>query len=195
MASRKSLNAKNLQALGAERLAELLIEISTGNAAAKRRLRLELAGAQGPAEVAREVRKRLATIDRSRSFVDWHNRKALVDDLETQRRAIAEKVAKEDPVEALELMWRFMALAASIFERCDDTAAAVDTPIGKVPADGALDVEGLDVAPETMKTLNEVDAEGWKAELPMIREHFATFGDHLPDELREQLSALERRLG
>ena len=44
MASKKTLNAKNLEALGARRLAELLIEISTGNTLAKRRLRLELAG-------------------------------------------------------------------------------------------------------------------------------------------------------
>ena len=45
------LNAKNLEALGAERLTDLLIEISTGNAAAKQRLTLELAGAQGAAEL------------------------------------------------------------------------------------------------------------------------------------------------
>jgi hypothetical protein len=87
MASKKTLNAKNLEALGAQRLAELLVEISAGDAAAKRRLRLELAGAESPAEVAKEVRKRLTTIGQSRSFVDWQNRRALVDDLETQRRA------------------------------------------------------------------------------------------------------------
>jgi phosphoenolpyruvate carboxykinase (GTP) len=81
-----------------------------------------------------------------------------------------------------------------IFERCNGTAEAVDTPIGKLPAEGSLDVNGLDVAPETMKALNAVDAEGWKAELPMIREHFATFGDNLPNALKEQLAALERRL-
>lgn len=125
MASKKTLNAKNLEALGAQRLAELLIEISTGDAAAKRRLRLELAGAESPAEVAKEVRKRLTTISRSRSFVDWQNRRALVDDLETQRRAIVEQVAKADAVEALDLMWRFMALANSIFARCDDSSGTV----------------------------------------------------------------------
>ena len=65
MTSKKTLTAKNLQALGAERLAELLMEISRGNAAAKRRLRLELAGAQSPSEVAKEVRNRLTTIARS----------------------------------------------------------------------------------------------------------------------------------
>jgi hypothetical protein len=64
LGSKKTLNAKNLEALGAERLAGLLIEISTGSAAAKRRLRLELAGAESPREVAKEVRKRLATITR-----------------------------------------------------------------------------------------------------------------------------------
>ena len=134
MASKKTLNAKNLEALGAQRLAELLIEISTGDAAAKRRLRLELAGAESPADVAREVRKRLTTISRSRSFVDWQTRRALVDDLEAQRRAIVEQVAKADAVEALDLMWRFMALANSIFARCDDSSGMV---IGIFHAAGA----------------------------------------------------------
>ncbi len=125
MASKTTLNAKNLEALGAERLAELLIEVSTGDAAMKRRLRLELAGSASPAEAAREIRKRLATISRSRSFVDWQTRKALAYDLDTQRRAIVEKVAPGDPSEALELMWRFSPLADSVFERCDDSSGTV----------------------------------------------------------------------
>ena len=125
MSSKKTLNAKNLEALGAQRLAELLIEISTGNTTAKRRLRLELASEESPATVAREIRKRLATIARSCSFVDWRNRRPLVDDLDMQRRAIVDKVARDDPVEGLDLMWRFMALAGSIFERCDDSSGTV----------------------------------------------------------------------
>jgi hypothetical protein len=125
LGSKKTLNAKNLEALGAERLAGLLIETSSGSVAAQRRLRLELAGAESPGEAAKEVRKRLRTIARSRSFVDWQNRRALVDDLETQRRAIIEQVAKADPVEALDLLWRFLALGNSIFERCDDSSGTV----------------------------------------------------------------------
>jgi uncharacterized protein DUF6880 len=124
MVSQKTLNKKNLEALGAERLAELLIEVSSGNASAKRRIRLELASAQSPLEVAKEVRKRLTTIARSRSFVDWQNRRGLVDDLETQRRAI-HQVAKADTAEGLELMWRFMSLANSVFARCDDSSGTV----------------------------------------------------------------------
>ncbi len=124
MASRKTLNPKNLESLGAERLAELLIEISRGNAAAQRRLRLELAGAASPADMAQEIRKRLTAIARSRSFVDWHQRRALVADLEIQRRAIGQ-IAKSDAAEALDLLWRFMAMANSVLGRCDDSSGSV----------------------------------------------------------------------
>ncbi len=82
-----------------------------------------------------------------------------------------------------------------IFERCNGTADAVDTPIGKLPAEGALDTEGLDMDADDLKGLLHVDAEGWKAELPSIKEHFATFGDKLPKGLQEELDALEKRLG
>jgi hypothetical protein len=125
VASKKTLNANNLKALGTPRLAELLVEISATNAGAKRRLRLELAGAQSPGEVAKEVRKRITTIMRSRSFVDWQNRSTLIEDLEAQRRAIVNQVEKTDPAEALELMWRFVVLANSALERCDDSSGAV----------------------------------------------------------------------
>ena len=64
------MNAKDLEALGVERLAELLVEVSS-NAGAKRRIRLELASRQSSDQVAKEIRKRLTTIARSRSFVDW----------------------------------------------------------------------------------------------------------------------------
>lgn len=105
MAPKTTLNAKNLEALGAQRLAELLIELSTGDAVAKRRLRLELAGTGSTNDVVREIRKRLTTLSRARSFVDWQKRSALVKDLDTQRRAIVEQVARDDPTAALGLMW------------------------------------------------------------------------------------------
>ncbi len=125
MASKTTLNAKNLEPLGATRLAELLIEISTGSAVAKRRLRLELAGAQSPKEAAREVAKRLTSIARARSFVNWQNRKPLVTDLQSQLRAIKEQIAPADPAEALALAWRFMQVATPLFERCDDSSGIV----------------------------------------------------------------------
>lgn len=121
MASQKTLNAKNLEMLGAARLADLLLDISAGNAAMKRRLRLELAGAAGPMEVAREVTKRLSMIGKARSYVEWDKTKSLAADLRDQHRAIVEQLGREDPSEALTLLWRFMGLADRIFERCDDS--------------------------------------------------------------------------
>ena len=123
MAAKTTLNAKNLETLGAPRLAELLIELSTGNAAAKRKLRLELAGEASPQQLAQEVRKRLVSIGKAKSFIDWQKRKAFVVDLETQRQAIG-KIAKVDPREALELAWRFLDLASSVYERSDDGSGA-----------------------------------------------------------------------
>jgi len=125
MASKTTLNAKNLETLGAARLADLLIEISTGSAVAKRRLRLELAGAQSPKEAGRAVAKRLTSIARARSFVNWQNRKPLVTDLQSQLRAIKEQIAPTDPAEALALAWRFMQVATPLFERCDDSSGIV----------------------------------------------------------------------
>ena len=81
-----------------------------------------------------------------------------------------------------------------IFRRCDGTAEAVDTPIGRVPAPGSIITEGLDVGEEEMAKLLEVTPEEWLKEVPAIREHFAMFGDRLPSELRDQLAALEERL-
>ncbi len=125
MATKTTLNSKNLEALGAERLAELLLEISEGDAGAKRRLRMELAAAQSPADLAKEVRKRLTTIARSQSFVDWSGVRSLAADLDTQRRAIVDTVTRADPAEALDLLWRFMDLAKPIFARCDDSSGTV----------------------------------------------------------------------
>ena len=111
MASKTTVTAENLEALGAARLAALLVELGEGDADLKRRLRLELAGAAGPAEAAREIRKRLTTIARGRAFIDWEKRKAFAADLATQRRAILDQVAKGDPGEArARLRARFAAL-------------------------------------------------------------------------------------
>jgi hypothetical protein len=121
MASKKTLTAGNLEALGAERLAQLLLEIAAGDAATQRRLRLALAAHEAPERVAAEVRKQLARIERGRSFADRHKVRALAADLETQRRAIVDQVANIDSGEALDLMWRFLELADSANERSDDS--------------------------------------------------------------------------
>jgi hypothetical protein len=118
MAGRASLNAKNLEALGSARLAELLLQHTEGNAAARRALRLVLAEQQGPLELAQEVRKRLAAVERSRSWLDQKRRDALLADLDRQRQAMVGPIASHDPDLAVELLWRFLDLASSLQDRC-----------------------------------------------------------------------------
>ena len=81
-----------------------------------------------------------------------------------------------------------------IFGRCNGTAAAKETEIGNLPADGALDLSGLDIPVEDQKALFGVDKEGWKAVIPQIEQHFAKFGAKLPAELNKQLDELKARL-
>ena len=82
-----------------------------------------------------------------------------------------------------------------IFERCDGTAEAVQTPIGYLPADGAIDIDGLEISEDDMRELLHVDREAWRAEVSPIAEFFAEFEDRLPPALTDQLEGLKRRLG
>ncbi|MDP8937567.1 MAG: phosphoenolpyruvate carboxykinase (GTP) [Actinomycetota bacterium] len=81
-----------------------------------------------------------------------------------------------------------------IVERLDDRSAAVETPIGRVPAVGAIDLDGLDLAPGVVEDLLTVDPERWRQESAQIERHYAWLGERLPTPLTEQLAALEKRL-
>jgi phosphoenolpyruvate carboxykinase (GTP) len=81
-----------------------------------------------------------------------------------------------------------------IFERCDEKTHALDTPIGRVPAPADLDTKGLDISRANLEKLLSIDLDGWLAEMPLIREHFAKFGDHLPAGLKQEVDNLEQRL-
>ena len=116
----KTLTAANLEALGAPRLAALLLELGAGDPGVKRRLRLAVAGGAGPAEAVRMVGKRLATIAASRTFLEWQKAEALAAELESQRRAILELVAPGDPRGAFELVWRLLGCADPVLSRADD---------------------------------------------------------------------------
>ncbi len=81
-----------------------------------------------------------------------------------------------------------------IVERVSGKGEAVETPIGYVPAPGAVDINGLDVTDEQMEELSHVDTEEWINEITLIREHYERFGEKLPKVLSDELDALEARL-
>ena len=82
-----------------------------------------------------------------------------------------------------------------IFRRCENAADAVETPIGLLPTEGALNTEGLDISEDAMRQLLHVDSDLVRQQLPQLKEHLAKFGDKLPPEISAQLEALEQRLG
>jgi len=81
-----------------------------------------------------------------------------------------------------------------VFERLDGTAGAVETPIGNLPVVSDLDTSGLKVDAADMNTLLSLDTAGWLEAVPQIREHYATFGAKLPQQLSAALDSLEKAL-
>lgn len=81
-----------------------------------------------------------------------------------------------------------------ILKRCEETVDADETAIGYVPKPEDINLDGCSVDEETLKGLLNVDTETWKKEAEGIKEFYKKFGDRLPKELEEELSALESRL-
>jgi uncharacterized protein DUF6880 len=125
MAPKKTVTLENLVALGPERLAAILVDLADADAEIKRRLRLELAAQVGGDSIAAEIGRRITALKSARSFVDWQKRRDFVKDLDLQRTMIVERVAQTRPDLALDLMWRFMALAEPVINRVDDSNGSV----------------------------------------------------------------------
>ena len=81
-----------------------------------------------------------------------------------------------------------------VLKRAFGEADAVETPIGYVPKSEDINLEGSGVDEETLKGLLSVDPALWKQEVAGIREFYAKFGDKLPQQLGDELDALEQRL-
>ena len=80
-----------------------------------------------------------------------------------------------------------------IIDRCEDNALADDTPIGYVPRPQDINLEGLDLATDSLNELLEIDREQWRKETELIEEHYAKF-DRLPEALKKELDDLKVRL-
>lgn len=81
-----------------------------------------------------------------------------------------------------------------VFERVNGSVDAVDTAIGRLPAEGTLDTNGLEIDAADLETILSVDEAGWREAIPQIREHFNQFGDLLPATLQVAVDELESKL-
>ncbi|MER6060302.1 phosphoenolpyruvate carboxykinase (GTP) [Streptomyces sp. NPDC001792] len=82
-----------------------------------------------------------------------------------------------------------------IVERLEGKAEGVETPIGVLPAKGALDTQGLELSESDLDFLLTVDKDVWREEAALVPDHLNTFGDHTPKALWDQYHALVERLG
>ena len=168
--SQKKVTAENLVGLGAERLAEILVAVADTRADLKRRLRMELAAAQGPASLAPEIDKRLASFETSRGKVAWRQRPAFVRDLDALRGLIADRLAPLDVSGAIERLWRFMDTAQPIGRRYRERSGEMDAVFERA----AWDLGGLLAAVPSGPAAEDLvdhlirNPSGWKAWLPAL---------------------------
>jgi phosphoenolpyruvate carboxykinase (GTP) len=81
-----------------------------------------------------------------------------------------------------------------LINRLEGAAEGALTPIGTIPAQGELNLEGLDLDPEQFEELMRVDPSAWKSEASSARAFLEQFGEKLPKPLISELDALESRL-
>ena len=101
----KALNKKNLTALGADVLAELLMDAVKGDAARQRRVRMALSSEQSPTEAAADIRKRLAQIRRAKSWISARGQRSLAKELTGLIDLTATRIAAENADLGFDLLW------------------------------------------------------------------------------------------
>ena len=114
------LSREGLAALGADRLAALVLEAAERDPAFKRLAKAALASVEGPDAVAAIVDRRLAALERARGFVDWDKARTLAADLAATVAVVEGQLAPLDPGAAAEWLVRFLLGAEAVFERVDD---------------------------------------------------------------------------
>ena len=124
--SKTTLSEANLVDLGPERLAAILLDLSS-DSHVKRVLRLELFAESNTDGLALEIGKRLAAIGKSSSRINWRKRAAFARDLDLHRKMI-ERLAQDDATVALDLMLDLLDLATPTLDRLSQA----EGPIGDV---------------------------------------------------------------
>lgn len=134
MARKATLTHDALLALGAEKLAKLVVNEAGRNPAFKKMVAAALAGARGPDAVAAMVDRRLTALERARGFIGWEKRKAFAADLDATLATITDELGPADPLAAAERVLRFLAAAEGVFARVDDSNGQVQAVFHRAAA-------------------------------------------------------------
>ena len=125
MARKPALNVTDLADLGAEKLAQLIVDEAARNTGFRRQVKAALAGKSGPEAIAKLIDRRLSGLERARSFIEWDKAKAFGDDLRSLIHTITAELGPASPTLAIDRLLRFLASHEDVFERVDDSSGAV----------------------------------------------------------------------
>ena len=177
MARKPSLTVEALAALGADKLARLVIDEVERNAAFKKVVSGALAGSKGPKAVVAIVDRRLAALQRARGFVDWDKSRAFAADLGATVQIIVDELGTAAPALAAKSLLRFIATHGTVFERIDDSSGRVQDvyeaaieALGPIAARMAEDDRAL--LPDHVMALRADDVQGyWRLVAACVAPH------------------------
>ena len=81
-----------------------------------------------------------------------------------------------------------------IVGRVEGTANAIETPVGLQPADGSINLDGLDLGEEARALLFGFDRAGWQAEFEGIAGYLADYGIRMPTDLMQEQARIAKAL-
>jgi hypothetical protein len=184
----RTITAEALLRLGPEALAGVLIEHAGADPILRKKLRMLLAAKEGAGDLIAELGKRIRTIGRSRSFVDWEKRKGLVQELAHLRATIVDTLASQEGRAAADLMWQFLGIADNVLARTDDSGGRVDDVFGQAMEDLGRLCAGLperDPIAIARRVLAIVDGDGFGSSGTVIQHLSDALGCEGRAELRE----------
>lgn len=166
MARKPTLTVEALAALGADKLARLVIDEVERNAAFKKVVSGALAGSKGPKAVVAIVDRRLAALCRARGYVDWDKARAFAADLGATVQIIVDELGTVVPPLAAASLLRFIATHSTVFERVDDSSGRLqdvyETAIEALgPIVARMGEEDRGLLPDLVMALRADDTHGY----------------------------------
>ncbi len=184
----RTITAEALLQLGPGALAGILIEHAGADPILRKKLRMLLAAKEGAGDLIAELEKRIRTIGRSRSFVDWEKRKGLVQELYHLRATIVDTLAPQEARAAADLMWQFLGIADDVLARTEDSGGRIDDLFRQAMEDLGRLCAGLparDPIAIARRVLAIIDGDGFGSSGAVIQHLSNALGCEGRGELRE----------
>ncbi len=170
MARKPALSAEKLKEIGADKLAQLVLDEAGRNTGFRRQVKAALAAKSGPEAVGKLIDRRLAGLEKASSFIEWDKARAFRDDLRSLVHTTVTELGTIAPTLAVDRLLRFIVTHEQVFERVDDSSGSIqDVYYQAIAATGDLtqflNEEDADLLPERIMALLGEASHGYLADL------------------------------